>query len=167
MTDIPEEHFRDYCKVCCVEGNIYLVGRYYSDRVTEYNPRTNTWRNMPSLQRGRVGPSVCTLDNKIFVLGGNGGRYGDGTICEMLDLSDDDPHWRYIAQMNSKHYGGGAVVVERKIYVLGGDTKNVEVYDVDQGRLNRFHKVLALIGQTKQQGMCIYYLIMENLLIYI
>ena len=148
--------------MCCVEGNIYLVGGDYV-RVTEYNPRTNTWRNMPSLRKLRYGHSVCTLDNKIFVLGG----CHRNTTCEMLDLNDDDPHWRYIAQMNSKHYGGGAVVVERKMYVLGGDTKNVEVYDVDQGRLNRFHKVLALIGQTKQQGMCIYYLLMENLLIYI
>ena len=76
----------------------------------------------------------------------------------MLDLSDDDPHWRYIAQMNSDQYeGGGAVVIERKIYVLGGgDYTKVEVYDVDQGTLSWFHKVLALISQTKQQGISTY-----------
>jgi len=128
LTDIPEEHFRSGCKVCCVEGNIYLVGgsRYGDGRVTEYNPLTNTWRNMSSLQQGRLGHSVCTLDNKIFVL-------GNDTTCEMLDLSDDDPHWRYIAHMNKVHFGGGgAVVIERKIYVLGGANTNVEVYDVDQ-----------------------------------
>ena len=73
--------------MCCVEGNIYLVGGYVSDRVTEYNPRTNTWRNMQSLQQDRWLPSVCTLDNKIFVLGGS--AY-DRTY-EMLDLRDDDP----------------------------------------------------------------------------
>ena len=55
--------------------------------------------------------SVCTLDNKIFVLG--------DTTCEMLDLNDDDPHWRYFAEMNRSHEHGGAVVVDRKIYVLG------------------------------------------------
>ena len=81
--------------MCCVEGNIYLVGAYvdvgayaYRDRsrrVTEYNPHTNTWKNMPSLQQGRVGRNVCTFDNKIFVLGSRG--LGD-TSCEMLDLSD-------------------------------------------------------------------------------
>ena len=58
--------------------------------------------------------------------------------CELLDLSDDDPNWRYIAQMNSGHGGGGAVVMERKIYVLGGDDTNVEVYDVDQGILMEY-----------------------------
>ena len=105
---------------------------------------------MPNLQRERCGHSVCTLDNKIFVLGGY------DTTCEMLDLTDDNPHWRYIPEMNRKHFCDGAVVIERKIYVVGGGITNAEVYDLDQGRLNWFHKVLALIGQTKQQGMCIY-----------
>ena len=119
--------------MCCVEGNIYLVGGYGDDRrVTEYNPRTNTWRNMLSLQDGRYNThSVCTMDNKIFVLGAD---YG-GTACQMLDLSNDDPHWRNIANMNNNHYDGGAVVIEKKIYVLGGNTTNVEVYDEDQGKL--------------------------------
>ena len=105
-------------------------------RVTEYNPCTNTWRQLPSLQEeGRNNHNVCTLDNKIFALGGYGGG-GRGATCEMMDLSNDDPHWRYIAQMNNSHAGGGAVVIEKRIYVLGGyDHTTVEVYDVvvDQG----------------------------------
>ena len=60
----------------------------------------------------------------------------------MLDLSDDDPHWRYIAQMNREHFGGGAVVIERKIYVLDGGTRNVEVYDVDQGILMKYLQMI-------------------------
>ena len=94
---------------------------------------------MPSLQQGRrFGHSVCTLDNKIYVLGG-----GVGDTCEMLDLSDDDPHWRYIAQMNSNHTDAAAVVIERKIYVLGGNlrlfmNRSVEVYDVNQGILMEY-----------------------------
>ena len=86
-------------------------------QVSEYNPRTNTWRNMPSLQKERhFVHMVCTLDNKIFVLGGD--FRGDPTsTCEMLDLSDNEAHWRFIA--SSEHYGGvAAVVVGRKIYVL-------------------------------------------------
>ena len=61
----------------------------------------------------------------------------------MLDLSDDDPHWKYIAQMNSNHYGGGAVVIEGKIYVLGDcDDTSVEVYDVDQGILMKYLQMI-------------------------
>ena len=118
--------------MCCAEGNIYLVREDYAEEiVTKYNPQTNTWRKMPSLKR-RSGASVCSLDNKMFVLGD--GNYGS-TTCEMLDLSDDDPQWRTIADMNRKHWHGGAVVTENKIFVLGGgDDTSVEVYDVNQGR---------------------------------
>ena len=127
--------------MCCVEGNIYLVGGDLDRRVTEYNPRTNTWRNMPSLQTGRTwGYSICTLENKIFVLSGRSGR----TTCEMLDLSDDDPQWRYMAMMNIGHYNGDAVGIERKIYVLGGVTTIVEVYDVDQGMSMEYLQIVIL-----------------------
>ena len=91
LTDVPRGHSRDFSKVCCVEGNIYLVGGSGGNRrVIEYDPGTNIWRHMPSLQRAKWGPSpsVCTMDNKVFVL------YGV-TTCEMLDLSEDDPQWRY------------------------------------------------------------------------
>ena len=126
--------------MCCVEGNVYLVGGYDFERVvTKYNSLKNKWENMPSLQRSRYGASasVCTLDNKIFVLGG----YCSGTTCEMLDLRDDDPHWTYVARMNSVHFGGG-VVIERKIYVLGGNTTVVEVYDADQGILMKYLQMI-------------------------
>ena len=87
---------------------------------------------MPSLQETRRGQSVCSLDNKMFSLGG----VFDST-CELLDLSEDDPQWRYFADMNTSHSTGGAVVIEKKIYVLGGcghgPVDGVEVYDEDQG----------------------------------
>ena len=105
-----------------------MGGGSNDDRVTEYNLGTNIWKDMPSLHQQRWRHSICTLDNKIFVLGGS--AY-DRTY-EMLDLRDDDPQWRYVAKMNSGHYGGGAVVVEGKIY-SAGDT-SVEVYDDDQGK---------------------------------
>ena len=133
--------------MCCVGGNIYLAGGAGDGRVREYNPRTNTWRNMPWLQEGRVGHSVCTLDNKIFVLGGGD---GEGTTCEILDLSEDDPQWRYIAEMNNDHGDGGAVVKKKKnyAYVLGGCTTNVDVYDVDQNQWNWIVDSLASLSSA-------------------
>ena len=106
-------------------------------RVSEYNPRTNTWRHLPSLQKERFRPSVCTLDNKIFAL-------GDGSHCEMLDLSDDDPQWRNIAKLNSlfMHFDGGAVVIEGKIYLLSNNDADVEVYDVDQGMMRKYLPII-------------------------
>ena len=68
---------------------------------------------MPSLLAERY--NCNDNDNKIFALGSG----CIGTTCETLDLNDDDLQWRYIAQMNSGHYGG-ALIMERKIYALGG-----------------------------------------------
>ena len=108
------------------------MGGYDFERVvTKYNSLKNKWENMPSLQRSRYGASasVCTLDNKIFVLGGG------SVTCEVLDLDDDVPQWRYISSMTCGYQGGGAVVMEGNIYALGGgyEANNVEVYDIDQG----------------------------------
>ena len=144
--------------MCCVEGKIYLIGGDYDDRiVTEYNPRTNNWRNMQRLQTRRYGGySVCTLENKIFVLGGFvllDDR--NNTICEMLDLSDDNPQWRYIAERKSKHRAGEAAVIENKIYVVGHVKNSLEVYDVDQGNLMKYsNNNIVLIDIFRSLEMC-------------
>ena len=73
LTDIPEE-FRGNCiwRLCCVGDNIYLVGGWKpvpGDRILmEYNPRTNTWRNVEKFTAEEVwsqclyfGPKdICT-----------------------------------------------------------------------------------------------------------
>ena len=131
MTDIPYKLIRaQRCKMCCVDGNIYLCGGHDGDarRVTEYNPQTDTWRKMPSLQQRKSELKVCTLDRKIFALGDP----DTDMNCEMLDLSEDDLHWRYIASPNTKNLIIDVVVINKKIYVLAGD--KVEVYDEDQGK---------------------------------
>ena len=130
LTVIPDEFYRDGCKLCCVEDNIYLVGGFGDNRVTEYSLSYNTWRNLGKMQEKRNGANVCTLDSKIFAMG------GVDTTCEMLDpldQSEEKLQWKYIASMAKKHNGGGVVVINNKIYVLGGYSDKVEVYDVDQG----------------------------------
>ena len=48
--------------------------------------------------------------------------------------------------MNSEHFCGAAVVIEKKIYVLGGDgDTSVEVYDVDQGIPMEYLQIIIFI----------------------
>ena len=109
--------------------------------MTEYNPRTNTWRNMPSLHQARGLYSVCTLDNKIFVFASD-----DDTSCEMLDMSDDDPHWRYVAEKNRRFNNvDHAVVIEKKIYAVGcGGNVGFEMHE-DEGILMEYFQIIILI----------------------
>ena len=127
LTDIPDNCYRHEHKLCCVEDKIYLVGEMYSVMsVSEYNPRSKTWRLDLSSRVARYDYlDVCTLDNKIFKLCNN--------RMNVFDMSDDDPQWTLIPGMSSGHFRGVPVVLERKIYVVGGNTTSVEVYDVDQG----------------------------------
>ena len=54
----------------------------------------------------------------------------------MIDLNDENPQWKYFADTKtSDHEGGELVVVEKKIYVFGGEhSDTVEVYDSDKGK---------------------------------
>ena len=93
---------------------------------------------MPRLQEEKYCRTVCTVDNKIFVFGGSGLT----SSCEMLDLGDDDPHWKYIANTNNVIDDGVAVAIDKKIYVLGGELTDVEEYDVDQGILMEYFQII-------------------------
>ena len=55
MSTIPDIFSRPGCKLCSVGGRIYLVGGRDGRKVTEYNPGTNVWKNMPSLLKSRLG----------------------------------------------------------------------------------------------------------------
>ena len=85
------------------------------------------------------------MDNKIFVVDCD--KYPS---CEMIDLNDEDPQWKYFTDTNTgDHEGGETVVVEKKIYVFGGENSdNVEVYDPDKGK---HFTTYSLICKNKTQ----------------
>ena len=131
MADIPTEFSRDGMKICCTNDRIYLIGGMFGDqRVTEYNPRENTWRSLPELSYKRDGQhSLCVVDDKIYVIGGKRTK-----TVEMLDVGRTKPKWRNLADTQNTHYNSGVVALDNKIYVAGGhSTKMVEMYDKGKG----------------------------------
>ena len=66
-------------------------------------------------------------------------------------------------QCGSRTLSQNSLKTDKKIYVLGGFTRNVEVYHVDNGSLSWFHKLLAWIGHRKQQGILMYYLQLSSI----
>lgn len=136
ITEIPDDIYQRGCKLCSVRGKIYLIGGMANDtgtRAMEYNPATNTWRNMPRLLAHRGSKhQVCVLDDKIYVVG------GAGTSAEVLDLSDEAPRWRYIAPMNNHHTTGAQVVGMGDILIVQS-CGSTEVYDVGQGGFTNTH----------------------------
>ena len=69
----------------------------------------------------------------------------------MFDLSDDHPEWREMARLNclEQRTGGRAVVIQKKIYCLGGQDTSVEVYDEIEGILMKyFQSIISSIYRS-------------------
>ena len=124
---------------------------YPTNRVWEYTPATDTWRELAPMPTKRGGGIALVYDNKIWVIGGAGFH---PLQAEDISIAAGVPHrtvntvevfdpatgkWETKASMNipRNHLAGG--VVNGRIYVMGGrlgssfvgasSTDAVEEYD--------------------------------------
>ena len=133
LTDIPEECYNPGQKLYCFEDKVYLVGDgdpgfqsldYKS--ISEYNPRTKTWRFNPSLYLRRTyDTKYCIPDKNRFIFHN---YYNKSYVMCYDDKSDGSLYSeRFVSGMNR------VVEVRGKIYavsVLGG----VELFDLDTSK---------------------------------
>ena len=114
---------------------IYVFGGYdrkgprgarrYKKTVEMYDTRTDTWvkrRDMPTL-RGDFTTSV--VDGKIYLIGGSihDNKPGEGVVTGLVEVYDPLTNkWEKRADMPTARGMTDAVVVDGKIYVLGGYT---------------------------------------------
>ena len=98
-----------------VQGKLYLVGGIGSSsgNLTEYNPRTDTWRSVGSMGRV-VKHAVCSVEYKMFIV------WGAGQVTKVfkLDAENDIPHEiTFTANLHVDHV---TLALGEKIYVIGG-----------------------------------------------
>jgi N-acetylneuraminic acid mutarotase len=119
-------------------GSIYMIGGgcpshaygAYSE-VRRYDPATDTWSTVASMNEPRRGVAAVTLDDKVYAIGG--GPYG-GT-SETVEVYDPNVgHWTYVSSMFIARSRHGACEHGGKIYVFGGITpkgltNSIEIYD--------------------------------------
>ena len=76
-------------------------------------------------------PGVASLDNKIYVTGGQediGGQSKSSVHC----YDPDTNTWSQMANMNIARWGHSLVSLHGRLYAIGGrDVDSVEVYDPD------------------------------------
>jgi N-acetylneuraminic acid mutarotase len=115
--------------VAVLDGNVYISGGYPGDRipvdtVAIYSPGTNTWAHGPSLPIALHHAMSATVNGKLYVIGGEYLGAGTGLPSIYLDtVFELDPRigqWVAKALMPTGRSGGGAAVVNGKIYVAGG-----------------------------------------------
>lgn len=97
---------------------------------------------MARLNNARYFPSFVNDGNKLFVIGGKvaGGQSSDA--LEMLDLSTHpsttpSDMWEALPPMKNKRFGHVSWVIDHKIYVMGGTSKDagkpideIEIFDI-------------------------------------
>eukprot|EP00093_Oithona_nana_P014854 14854.XXX_882082_879061_1 [CDS] Oithona nana genome sequencing. len=126
---------------------IYFIGGEETDsdsptgsrtvnRVTRYDCEKKQWISVPSMQLARRWAGSIVIDNKIYVIGGIGGKGGTFEkrldSMEVLDLDSVDwkasrrdrnrggPKWKMLTPMSTPRSSHTVEVLDGVIYVVGG-----------------------------------------------
>lgn len=155
-----------------LKDKIYVVaGKNYNDilSIAEiYNPTTDTWSSVNSLMSQREELTLDEVNGNLYAIGGNKGIFAEGGIdqmfwdkVEMFDSSPNIFNWINKKQMlrGRKEHASG--VVDGKIYILAGMSRNsydecrsnegnnIEVYDTKTDSWTIANdKVLCLVGPS-------------------
>jgi N-acetylneuraminic acid mutarotase len=124
----PMELPRSEASVAELNGKIYFLGGYPGGRITSdsvqvYDTQSDTWELGPPLPIPLHHTMAAVANGKLYIIGGEAGNptagqsvFQAGTY--MLDEAADA--WVPRAPMPTARSGGGADVIDGKIYVAGG-----------------------------------------------
>ena len=122
------------CAVASFHEEIYVFGGMIHDEndvdmelmiqdAFRYNPSSNAWTKVASMQTGRAYHCAVTLDDLIYVIGGSNGQISLKSV-EMYDALTNQ--WRRAPDMANSRKLGAAVNASGKIFVTGGYFDNDE-----------------------------------------
>jgi N-acetylneuraminic acid mutarotase len=125
---LPEP--REHCVAGTIDGKIYIAsGR--SAGIGGF--QANTWAYDPALQRyerrapiptPRGGTAGAVLDGKLFVFGGEGNAADASGVFPDVEAYDPvSDSWQTLPDMLVPRHGFGAAMLEGRIYLPGGATR--------------------------------------------
>ncbi|MGH3380784.1 MAG: carboxypeptidase regulatory-like domain-containing protein [Actinoallomurus sp.] len=138
----PWTAIADYASPVMDNGAAALNGKIYSvagvdgtnllDKAYAYDPATQAWTAIASLNTAREAPQATATGGKLYVTGGWGDSGDPVPATEIFDPSSGA--WSAGADNPKPYAGSGAAALGGKIYVVGGctaacGTKDVQVYD--------------------------------------
>ncbi|KAG1714696.1 Kelch-like protein 12 [Nymphon striatum] len=148
-------------------GGVHTVKSLISLNLNKQNGK---WRNRKSSLEERAGSTGCSVNNKLYVFGGQ-----SSNSCEYYCPQEDT--WRPLLKMKEERWNAGSCYDNNKfIYVVGGTNRNkiyltsTERFDVEIGQwltlkssigvgrcgltLTIFKNQLILIGGRDNNGLC-------------
>lgn len=108
--------------------------------VAKYDPKTESWTDLPSLPQPRSSLDAAVLGDRVYVFGGwqLAGSSDDAVWHDTalsLDLSDPNAAWQQVASPTFQRRAISVAAHDGKLYVIGGmqavggPTTRVDVYD--------------------------------------
>lgn len=130
-----------------IDGKIYAMGGYSGvlisgyhrdssiDSISStevYDPSTNTWTALASMEKTRCWFQSEVIDGKIYAIGGLNVKVGDseGKVLSSTEVYDPSTNtWTTLTSMSTARRSFQTEVVDDKIYALGG----VSTYKLNLG----------------------------------
>ena len=99
---------------------IYAMGGYdgstRQNTAEKYDPITNQWTMIASMNAQRSDADACTLNNRIYITGGFNGH----ECLNSAEIYDPEKNrWTLIEPMRSRRSGVSCIGFDNKIFVLG------------------------------------------------
>ena len=121
-----------------VDGKLYAISGFATDRMGKYDPATNSWTTVMSLPANlRQNFGRVVLNRKIYVIGGYG-FFGANPVNTNFVYDPTADIWAADDPMPTKRADVTAVNLQGKIYVIGGTDINtvplptVQIFDPSQ-----------------------------------
>ena len=154
--DMPT--LRSGFKTAVLDGKIYAIGGAILDRqrdvevatdlVEAYDPLANRWEKRASMPTKRYWIDAAVINRKIYAIGGevlprHGVPLADQFYRKIEEYNPRTNQWRKLPDMPMSRFSFDTVVVDRKVYVIGGYAlnngfKRVTAVDVYEPSLNRW-----------------------------
>lgn len=162
---IPKERLRGSAGVVVYKDKIYMVcgitDGHYDGHVAwfdEYDPQTNTWKQLADAPRPRDHIHAAIVGDKLYLAGG---RLSTARINKVLEttISEVDVYdfktgkWTTLpaeSNLPTQRAGSTAVTLDGKVWVIGGESPQLKSHneaEILDPKTNRW-----MAGPTLQQG---------------
>ncbi|WP_160646733.1 M56 family metallopeptidase [Chengkuizengella marina] len=126
---------RDDFSTEVIGGKIYVIGGYignfmkyrkenFLSSMEVYDPKTNTWTQLASMNQVRRNHATEVLNGKIYV---TGGYYDYNHLLSVEVYNPQTETWTELTNMNQAKSGHETEVIDGKIYAIGDNV--TEVYN--------------------------------------
>jgi len=142
--EIPKDRQRGSAGVVVHNNKIYVVcgiiDGHYDGHVAwfdEYDPKSNTWKQLPEAPRARDHVSIAIADNKLVVAGGRRSSAKTGKVLETTIAETDvydfrTGQWTALPESGNiptQRAGNTTVAKDGKVWLLGGESQQLQAHN--------------------------------------